>query len=122
VESPPSPSPDRAGATFAGRDGDSDGRAHLDAAGVSAPEEEHLDQVLTGSPSAIAGEAETLQGQQRQAFIDGAQHGTVDGFDAAMLVIAVSALGGLVLWLVMMRPGGGRVSRPFPSSPPSGRA
>jgi EmrB/QacA subfamily drug resistance transporter len=94
----------------------------LDAAGVSAPEEEHLDQVLTGSPSAIAGEADKLQGQQRQAFIDGAQHGTVDGFDAAMLVIAVSAVGGLVLWLVMMRPGGGRVSRPSPSSPPSGRA
>jgi hypothetical protein len=89
---------------------------------VSAPEEEHLDQVLTGSPSAIAGEADKLQGQQRQAFIDGAQHGTVDGFDAAMLVIAVSAVGGLVLWLVMMRPGGGRVSRPSPSSPPSGRA
>jgi hypothetical protein len=94
----------------------------LDAAGVSRPEEEHLDQVLTGSPSAIAAEAGSLQGRQRQAFIGGAGQGTVDGFDAAMLVIALGTLGGGVGWLVLMRPGGRRVSRPSPSSPPSGRA
>jgi MFS transporter, DHA2 family, methylenomycin A resistance protein len=94
----------------------------LDAAGVARPEEEHLDQVLTGSPSAIAGEANKLQGEQRPAFIAGAQRGTVDGFDAAMLVIALGTLGGGVGWLVLMRPGGRRVSRPSPSSPPSGRA
>ena len=93
----------------------------LDAAGVSRPEEEQLDQVLTGSPSAIAGEADKLQGGQRQAFIAGAQRGTVDGFDAAMLVIALGTLGGGVAWLVLMRPGG-RVSRPSPSSSPSARA
>jgi MFS transporter, DHA2 family, methylenomycin A resistance protein len=94
----------------------------LDAAGVSRPEEEHLDQVLTGSPSAIAGEAGKLQGRPRQAFVEGARRGTVDGFDAAMLVIALGTLGGGVGWLVLMQPRGGRVSRPSPSSPPSGRA
>lgn len=91
----------------------------LDAAGVDRPEEEQLDQVLTGSPSAIASEAQQLQGEQRQAFISGAQRGTVDGFDASMLVIAVSSVGGLVVWLVLMRPRGRRVSRPSPSSRPS---
>jgi MFS family permease len=94
----------------------------LDAAGVNRPEEEHLDRVLTGSPSAVRGEARNLHGKQRQAFISGAQRGTVDGFDGAMLVIAVSALAGLVLWLLLMRPRGGPVSRPSPSSSPSGRA
>jgi MFS transporter, DHA2 family, methylenomycin A resistance protein len=91
----------------------------LDAAGVDRPEEEQLDQVLAGSPSAVASEAQQLQGEQRQAFISGAQRGTVDGFDAAMLVIAVSSVGGLVLWLVLMRPRARRVSPPSPSSPPS---
>jgi DHA2 family methylenomycin A resistance protein-like MFS transporter len=87
----------------------------LDQAGVAQPEEETLDQVLTGSPSAISSEANQLQGEQRQAFISGAQHGTVEGFDASMLVIAVSSVGGLVLWLVLMRParrgGGGFADR-----------
>src|SRR5919106_419339 len=41
----------------------------LDAAGVPRPEEETLDQVFTGSPSAISSEANTLQGEQRAAFI-----------------------------------------------------
>jgi DHA2 family methylenomycin A resistance protein-like MFS transporter len=77
----------------------------LDAAGVNRVEEEQLDQALTGSPSAISAQANQLQGAQRQAFVSGAQQGTVDGFDASMLVIAVSSIGGLVLWLVLMRPG-----------------
>ena len=93
----------------------------LDAAGVSSVEEEQLDQALTGSPAAISEQANQLQGAQRQAFISGAQQGTVDGFDAAMLLIAVTSAGGLVLWLVLMRPGR-RVSRPSPSSAPSGPA
>jgi hypothetical protein len=91
----------------------------LDAAHVNRPEEEQLDQVLTGSPSAIASSANGLQGNQRQAFISGAQHGTVEGFDASMMVIAVSSVGGLLLWLVLVRPSGRAVSRPSPSSPPS---
>ena len=90
----------------------------LDAAGVSGVEEEQLDQALTGSPSAISEQANQLQGAQRQAFVSGAQQGTVDGFDATMLLIAVTSAGGLVLWLVLMRPGR-RVSRPSPSSAPS---
>ncbi len=94
----------------------------LDTAGVGHVQEEHLDQALTGSPSAIGAQANALQGQQRQAFISGAQVGTVDGFDASMLVIAVTSVGGLVLWLVLMRPGRRRISPPSPSSPPSGRA
>ena len=93
----------------------------LDAAGVSGVEEEQLDQALTGSPAAISEQANQLQGAQRQAFVSGAQQGTVDGFDASMLLIAVTSAGGLVLWLVLMRPGR-RVSRPSPSSPPSGPA
>jgi MFS transporter, DHA2 family, methylenomycin A resistance protein len=95
---------------------------HLDAAGVDHVEEEHLDQALTGSPSAISAQADQLQGAERQAFISGAQVGTVDGFDASMLVIAVTSVGGLVVWLVLMRPGGRRISPPSPSSPPSARA
>jgi MFS transporter, DHA2 family, methylenomycin A resistance protein len=91
----------------------------LDAAGVNRPEEEQLDQVLTGSPSAISSSANALQGNQRQAFISGAQHGTVAGFDASMLVIAVSSVGGLVLWLWLVRPRGRPISRPSPSSQPS---
>ena len=91
----------------------------LDASGVSRPEEEQLDQALTGSPSAIASSANGLQGSQRQAFISGAQHGTVEGFDGSMMVIAVSSVGGLVLWLVLVRPPGHAISRPSPSSPPS---
>jgi MFS family permease len=89
----------------------------LDAAGVSRVEEEQLDQALTGSPDAITQQANQLQGQQRQAFVSGAQQGTVDGFDASMLVMAVSSVGGLVLWMVLMRPS--RVSRPSPASAPS---
>jgi MFS transporter, DHA2 family, methylenomycin A resistance protein len=77
----------------------------LDAAGVTRIEEEQLDQALTGSPDAIAEQANQLQGAQRQAFVSGAQQGTVDGFDASMLLIAVTSVGGLVLWLVLMRPG-----------------
>jgi DHA2 family methylenomycin A resistance protein-like MFS transporter len=92
----------------------------LDAAAVSRQEEERLDQVLTGSPSAVAGQASTLQGAQRQAFVTGAQQATVDGFDAAMLVIALGTLGSGVAWLTLMPRR--RVSRPSPSSPPSGRA
>jgi MFS transporter, DHA2 family, methylenomycin A resistance protein len=90
----------------------------LGAAGVSSVEEEQLDQALTGSPTAISEQTNQLQGAQRQAFISGAQQGTVDGFDASMLLIAVTSAGGLVLWLVLMRPGR-RVSRPSPSSAPS---
>jgi EmrB/QacA subfamily drug resistance transporter len=90
----------------------------LDAAGVNRVEEEQLDQALTGSPSAISAQANQLHGAQRQAFVSGAQQGTVDGFDASMLVIAVGSVGGLVLWLVLLRPGR-RVSRPSPSSVPS---
>ena len=93
----------------------------LDAAGVSGVEEEQLDQALTGSPAAISEQTNQLQGAQRQAFVSGAQQGTVDGFDASMLLIAITSAGGLVLWLVLMRPGR-RVSRPSPSSPPSGPA
>jgi hypothetical protein len=91
----------------------------LDAAGVNRPEEEQLDQVLTGSPSAISSSANGLQGNQRQAFITGAQQGTVEGFDGAMLVIAVSSVGGLAVWLWLVRPRGPAVSRTSPSSPPS---
>jgi DHA2 family methylenomycin A resistance protein-like MFS transporter len=91
----------------------------LDAAGVDQVEEEQLDQALTGSPSAISDQANKLQGAQRQAFVSGAQQGTVDGFDASMLVIAVSSVGGLVLWLVLMRPDRRPVSRSSPSSLPS---
>src|SRR6266545_1229584 len=91
----------------------------LDASGVNRPEEEQLDQALTGSPSAIASSANGLQGNKRQAFISGAQQGTVEGFDASMLVIAVSSVGGLVLWLWLVRARGGPISRPSPSSPPS---
>jgi hypothetical protein len=88
----------------------------LDAAGVARPEEEQLDQVLTGSPSATS-EANQLQGEQRQAFVSGAQHGTIDGFDAAMLVIAIGSLGGAVGWLVLVPPARRRRgSRPSPSS------
>jgi MFS transporter, DHA2 family, methylenomycin A resistance protein len=91
----------------------------LNAAGVDRVEEEQLDQALTGSPSAIADQAAQLQGEQRQAFVSGAQRGTVDGFDASMLVIAVSSVAGLVLWLALMRPARRRVSPPSPASPPS---
>jgi hypothetical protein len=91
----------------------------LDAAGVDQVEEEQLDQALTGSPSAISDQANKLRGAQRQAFVSGAQQGTVDGFDASMLVIAVSSVGGLVLWLVLMRPDRRPVSRSSPSSLPS---
>jgi MFS transporter, DHA2 family, methylenomycin A resistance protein len=91
----------------------------LDAAGVNRPEEEQLDQVLTGSPRAISSAANGLQGNQRQAFISGAQQGTVEGFDASMLVITVSSVGGLVIWLWLVRPRGRPVSRPSPSSQPS---
>jgi hypothetical protein len=94
--------------------------SQLDSAGVDRVEEEQLDQALTGSPSAIADQASQLQGDQRQAFISGAQQGTVDGFDASMLVIAVSSVGGLVLWLVLMRPARRRISQLSPSSPLSG--
>jgi MFS transporter, DHA2 family, methylenomycin A resistance protein len=90
----------------------------LDAAGVSRVEDEQLDQALTGSPSAISDQTNQLQGAQRQAFVAGAQQGTVDGFDASMLLIAVTSAGGLVLWLVLMRPSR-RVSRPSPASLPS---
>ena len=90
----------------------------LDATGVSRIEEEQLDQALTGSPTAISEQTNQLQGAQRQAFVSGAQQGTVDGFDASMLLIAVTSAGGLVLWLVLMRPAR-RVSRPSPSSVPS---
>jgi hypothetical protein len=90
----------------------------LDAAGVSRVEEEQLDQALTGSPAAISDQENQLQGAQRQAFVSGAQQGTVDGFDASMLLIAVTSAGGLVLWLVLMRPSR-RVSRPSPASLPS---
>ncbi|HKA94058.1 MAG TPA: MFS transporter [Acidimicrobiia bacterium] len=87
----------------------------LDAAGVARVEEGQLDQALTGSPSAITEQANQLHGQQRQAFIAGAQQGTVDGFDASMLFIAVTSVGGLVLWLVLMKPsrrgGGGFADR-----------
>ncbi len=87
----------------------------LDAAGVSRVEDEQLDQALTGSPSAISDQTNQLQGAQRQAFVAGAQQGTVDGFDASMLLIAVTSAGGLVLWLVLMRPsrrgGGGFADR-----------
>lgn len=92
----------------------------LDAARVPRAEEEKLDQVLTGSPSAVAGEARNLQGEQRQAFITGARQGTVDGFDAAMLVIAAGTLGSGVAWLALMPRR--RISRPSPSSAPSARA
>jgi MFS family permease len=91
----------------------------LDDAGVNRPEEEQLDQVLTGSPSAISSSANGLQGNQRQAFITGAQQGTVEGFDGSMLVIAVSSVGGLGIWLWLVRPHGRPVSRTFLSSPPS---
>jgi hypothetical protein len=91
----------------------------LDAAGVSGVEEEQLDQALTGSPAAISEQTNQLQGAQRQAFVSGAQQGAVDGFDASMLLIAVTSAGGLVLWLVLMRPARRRVSRPSPASPPS---
>jgi MFS transporter, DHA2 family, methylenomycin A resistance protein len=90
----------------------------LDAAGVRRVEEEQLDQALTGSPTAISEQANQLQGAQRQAFVSGAQQGTVDGFDATVLVIAVTSAGGVVLWLVLMRPGR-RVSQPSPASLPS---
>jgi MFS transporter, DHA2 family, methylenomycin A resistance protein len=91
----------------------------LDTAGVTRAEEETLDQVLTGSPSAISNQANQLPAAQRTAFIAGAQQGTVDGFDASMLVIVVSSVGGLVVWLVLMRPDRRRPSRPSPSSRPS---
>jgi MFS transporter, DHA2 family, methylenomycin A resistance protein len=39
----------------------------LDAAGVSRPEEEKLDQVLTGSPNAVAAEAAELPGSGRRS-------------------------------------------------------
>jgi MFS transporter, DHA2 family, methylenomycin A resistance protein len=91
----------------------------LDTAGVARAEEEQLDQVLTGSPSAITSYANQLPDAQRPAFISGAQQGTVDGFDASMLVIAVSSVAGLVVWIVLVRPRGRRVSRSSPSSPPS---
>jgi MFS transporter, DHA2 family, methylenomycin A resistance protein len=94
----------------------------LDAAGVDRLEEERLDQALTGSPSAISAQANELQGAQRQAFIAGAQRGTVDGFDASMLLITVTSAAGLVTWLVLMRPARGRVSPPSPSSSPSAHA
>jgi MFS transporter, DHA2 family, methylenomycin A resistance protein len=91
----------------------------LDAARVTRPEEETLDQVLTGSPSAISNQADQLPAAQRTAFIAGAQQGTVDGFDASMLVMAVSSVGGLVIWLVLMRPDRRRPRRPSLSSRPS---
>jgi MFS transporter, DHA2 family, methylenomycin A resistance protein len=91
----------------------------LDAAGVGSVEEEQLDQALTGSPAAISEQTNQLQGAQRQAFISGAQQGTVEGFDASMLVIAVSSVGGLVVWLWLVRPRGRAISRPSPSSAPS---
>src|SRR5262249_57636540 len=96
--------------------------SRLDAAGVDRLEEERLDQALTGSPNAISAQANELQGPQREAFIAGAQRGTVDRFHASMLLIAVTSAGGLVTWLVLMRPARRRVSPPSPSSAPSGPA
>ena len=92
--------------------------SQLDAARVSPVEEEQLDQALTGSPAEINEEENQLPGTQRQAFVSGVQQGTVDAFNASMLVIAVTSAGGLVLWLVLMR-SSRRVSRPSPASVPS---
>lgn len=84
----------------------------LEAARITPAEEERLDQVLTGSPSAVEATIRELGGDRhRDPFFAGARGGIADGFGAAMLVIALSAAGGAVLWVWLLSPRRSR-SRP----------
>lgn len=76
----------------------------LATAGTSAVEEEKLDEVLTGSPTAVEDTLDDLPRRERAAFVRGAQNGTADGFGAAMLLIAGSAAVGAVGWIWLFSP------------------
>ncbi|MGH9049500.1 MAG: MFS transporter [Acidimicrobiia bacterium] len=76
----------------------------LEAANVPAVEEEKLDRVLTGSPTAVDAAVDDLGGEHRTAFVDGAREGIADGFGAAMLLIAISAGVGALAWIWLLAP------------------
>ncbi|MGH8985637.1 MAG: MFS transporter [Acidimicrobiia bacterium] len=76
----------------------------LETAKVGAVEEEKLDRVLTGSPTAVEATVNELGGEHRQAFVDGARTGIANGFGAAMLVIAISAAAGALAWIWLLSP------------------
>ncbi|HEX6312493.1 MAG TPA: MFS transporter [Acidimicrobiia bacterium] len=78
--------------------------ASLSSAGAGAVEEEKLDRVLTGSPAAVEDTLGELHGEERAAFVDGAGRGTTDGFDAAMLLVAISSVVGAVAWIWLFSP------------------
>jgi hypothetical protein len=67
-------------------------------------EEEKLDRVLTGSPTAVDATLNDLTGDDRTAFVDGARDGIANGFGAAMLVIAISAAVGTFGWIWLLAP------------------
>ncbi len=76
----------------------------LEAANVPAVEEEKLDRVLTGSPTAVDAAVDDLGGEHRTAFVDGAREGIADGYGAAMLLIAISAGVGALAWIWLLAP------------------
>ena len=76
----------------------------LETTKVGAVEEEKLDRVLTGSPTAVEATLNDLTGDDRTAFVDGARDGIANGFGAAMLVIAISAAVGTFGWIWLLAP------------------
>ena len=76
----------------------------LETTKVGAVEEEKLDRVLTGSPTAVDATLNDLTGDDRTAFVDGARQGIANGFGAAMLVIAISAAAGTLGWIWLLAP------------------
>ena len=76
----------------------------LETTKVGMVEEEKLDRVLTGSPTAVDATLNDLTGDDRTAFVDGARQGIANGFGAAMLVIAISAAAGTLGWIWLLAP------------------
>lgn len=76
----------------------------LDQAGVGRVEEAKLDQVLTGSQSALDSTLSELDPGVRDAFVSGARQGIVNGFSDAMWLIAVVGLAGALLSFWLWRP------------------
>jgi DHA2 family methylenomycin A resistance protein-like MFS transporter len=76
----------------------------LRTASASQVEEEKLDRVLTGSPTAVDATLADLHGKSRAAFVDGARRGITDGFGAAMLLIAISSAVGALAWVWLLSP------------------
>jgi hypothetical protein len=73
-------------------------------AGAGRVEEAKLDQVLTGSPSALDRTAKQLDPEIRDAFVAGARRGIVDGFSDVMWLIAIVGLAGTLLSFWLLRP------------------